>query len=171
MKRSPHPTHSVCAWGKKAAEFLAQKDPYDTFAEDGPWGKLRSGGKILFLGDSLGGNTFLHACEAWFNDYLYSTMADTVTPDGVREVKVTHFPGGCRGGWYKLGRKAELFVKLQAKGIFRETRIGKAAVNVCNAGDLADAMREMFAADPAILLHKSGCADCARLRSKIVRPE
>ena len=171
VKRSQHPTHSVCAWGKNAAEFLSQRDPYDTFAADGPWGKLRSGGKILFLGESLGGNTFLHACEAWFNDYLDSTTALTVTPDGVREVKVTHYPGGCRGGWYKLGRKAEFLVKLQAKGIFRETRIGKAAVTVCNAGELADAMREMFAADPAILLHKSGCADCARLRSKLVKPE
>ena len=85
--------------------------------------------------------------------------------------EIPHYPGGCRGGWYKLGRKAEYFVKLQARGIFRETRIGKAAVNVCNAGELADAMREMFAADPAILLHKSGCADCARLRSRIVKPE
>ena len=37
--------------------------------------------------------------------------------------------------------------------------------------ELADAMREIFAADPAILLHKKGCADCARLRSKIVKPE
>ncbi len=171
VKRSPHPTHSVCAWGKNAADFLAQSDPYDTFAPDGPWGKLRSGGKILFLGESLGGNTFLHACEAWFNDYLDSTMAKTITPEGVREVKVTHYPGGCRGGWYKLGRKAEYFVKLQAKSIFREIRIGKAAVTVCNAAELADAMRELFAADPAILLHKKGCADCARLRSKLINPE
>ena len=171
VKRSLHPTHSVCAWGKKAAEFLAQRDPYDTFAEDGPWGKLRNGGKILFLGESLGGNTFLHACEAWFNNYLDSTMAETVTPEGVREVRVTNYPGGCRGGWYKLGRKAEYFRKLQAKGIFRETKIGKAAVTVCNASELADAMRELFAADPAILLHKTGCADCARLRSKIVKAE
>ena len=113
----------------------------------------------------------LHACDAWFNDYLDSTMAKTITPEGVREVKVTHYPGGCRGGWYKLGRKAEYFVKLQAKGIFREIRIGKAAVTVCNAAELADAMRELFAADPAILLHKKGCADCARLRSKLINPE
>ena len=33
--------------------------------------------------------------------------------------------------------------------------------------EIAAAMKKIFAEDPAILLHKSNCRECARLRSKI----
>ncbi|MGI6337143.1 MAG: AAC(3) family N-acetyltransferase [Eubacteriales bacterium] len=166
--RSSHPTHSVCARGTHAAAFLAQKDPYDCFAPDGAWAKLRDGGgKLVFLGETVGANTFLHACEAWYNRYLDETMAAVRTPSGDTQVRVTNYPGGCRGGWYKLGRTARYYQKLLEYNVPRTVRAGEATLTVMDAGALARTMRELFASEPDILLHKSGCSDCARLRAKL----
>lgn len=166
--RSNHPTHSVCAWGKGAQEFLASSAPLDVFAPDGPWGKLKEKGKILFLGESTTGNTFLHACEAWFGGYLDETMAKVKKEDGsVELLPVKNYPGGCRGGWYGLGRNAPYYKKLEAMGIFRETKIGNARITLASAPLLAEAVKGLLEEDPAIFLHKNGCPDCARIRGKI----
>lgn len=161
--RSSHPTHSVCAWGNGAAAFLEQQDKFDCFAPDGPWGKLAKEGKIVFLGEAVSGNTFLHACEAWFIGYLDEIQAEV---DG-RLVTVTNYPGGCRGNWYGKGRQAPWYVKLRARNIIQELKAGPAVITVMEAARTAAAMKEIFKEDPAIFLHKSGCRDCARIRSKI----
>ena len=63
--RSLHPTHSVCAYGKKALEIT--KDHYidDTpVGANSPYRKLIDlNGKILMLGCGLGPNTFMHGVE------------------------------------------------------------------------------------------------------------
>ena len=164
--RSSHPTHSVCAWGEEAVQFLAQSDTYDCFADDGPWAKLAENGKIVFVGPTVGSNTFLHACEKWFVGYLDETIGVVDTAEGPKQVRVTNYPGGCRGGWYKLGSNAEYFKALQKKNVFTERRIGAASITVCSASVLKDAARQIFEKDPYIMLHRSGCADCARLRAK-----
>ena len=161
--RSEHPTHSVCAWGREAAEFLKQKERFDCFAPDGPWGKLAQRGKLVFLGESVGGNTFLHACEAWYNTYIDSIEAEV---DG-KMVRIANYPGGCRGGWYNLKRTAPYYLKLQEMGVIRTAQAGPSTITVMDASAVAAAMKKIFEDDPAILLHKSGCRDCARIRSQI----
>ncbi|MBO4512248.1 MAG: AAC(3) family N-acetyltransferase [Victivallales bacterium] len=168
--RSSHPTHSVCAWGKNAADFLASSDPADVFAKDGPWGKLfNNGGKIVFIGEAIGGNTFLHACEAWILGYLDEAFAWVETPDGGKEqMFVSNYPGGCRGGWYKLGRNAPYFKRLQELGVPKAVQVGRGTITLMEAKDLFQAMQCIFKEDPFILLHKEGCGDCARIRGKII---
>lgn len=166
-QRSVHPTHSVCAAGKNAAAFLSQIEPYDCFAADGPWGRLKeNGGKILLIGSALGANTFLHACEAWYAGYLDETIG-LVAGDGRTEhVRVTNYPGGCRGGWYKRGKDTPYFQALSSRGIFKTAKAGSAELYLCSAGALAEAMHEILAENPYILLHSDGCADCARMKGK-----
>lgn len=165
--RSSHPTHSVCAAGRNAAAFLAQKDSTDCFATDGPWGKLKSnGGMILLIGSALGSNTFLHACEAWYVGYLDETIGLLADGQQVKRVRITNYPGGCRGGWYKRGKNAAYFQELQARGIFQTAKVGNADLYLCRANALAAAMQELFIKNPYILLHKDGCADCARMKGK-----
>ena len=82
-------------------------------------------------------------------------------------VRITNYPGGCRGNWYKKGRNAPYFLKLREMGVVREAKAGNAVITVMEAPELAAAMKKIFAEDPAILLHKSNCRECARLRSKI----
>ena len=62
--RSNHPTHSVCAYGANALEYIKDDDYAKTPASpNGSFGKLINGGKILFLGAPLSKNTFVHALE------------------------------------------------------------------------------------------------------------
>lgn len=162
--RSQHPTHSVCAWGDEAQEFLASETPLDIFSVTSPWRKLLDrGGKLLFLGEAIGGNTYLHALEAWHLGYMDETYARM----GDKVVKVQNYPDGCRGGWYKLKRRAPYWQALEKTGIIQETTIGDARVTLLDVQQLTAAMLKIFAADPAILLHKSGCRDCAQHRARI----
>ncbi len=164
--RSTHPTHSISVYGRRAAEFISQEDRQDCFAQDGPWGRLAKSGKILFIGPVYGGNTFMHACEAWYAGYLDETMAYVKTADGQKTVRVTNYPGGCRGGWYKLGKSAAFYRKLSSKGIYKEIPVGESTMAVCSAAEYAAGMKDLFAEDKYILLHKEGCRDCARMKAK-----
>ena len=166
VKRSQHPTHSVSAWGEGAEEFISQNDPYDCFANDGPWARIAEEGKLVFIGETMGSNTFLHACEKWFGGYLDETFGVIKTADGPKKVRVTNYPSGCRGGWYKLGRNAEYFKKLDAKGVYKTEALAEGAITAAIAADVKAGMKEIMTEDPYILLHKCGCLDCARMRAK-----
>ena len=65
--RSLHPTHSIAALGKKAAEFIADHDTFNTaFNRKGPFGRLLDwNGKVLLFGVTLDRCTFIHALEEW----------------------------------------------------------------------------------------------------------
>lgn len=95
--RSIHPTHSVCAWGRKAQWFIQDhlKDhtpcgPYS------PFSKLNEvGGYVMFLGCSPRFNTSMHGVEEkTVPPYLFGTpieytlkMADTTV---VKKEYITH---------------------------------------------------------------------------------
>jgi len=74
VRRSLHPTHSVCALGEKSDYFidnhLSDHTPCGYYS---PFRKLRDiGGKILFLGCSLNANTSMHGVEELVApEYLY----------------------------------------------------------------------------------------------------
>lgn len=62
--RSNHPTHSVCAYGKDAEEYIKDDDNAKTpVPPEGSFGKLKYNGKILFIGCPLSKNTFIHSIE------------------------------------------------------------------------------------------------------------
>ncbi len=65
--RSLHPTHSVNAWGRDAAEYAAGEEKAVTpCPRNGCWGKLYDRrAKILLLGCGLNRNTFIHSVEEW----------------------------------------------------------------------------------------------------------
>lgn len=65
--RSWHPSHSVAALGKDAAEFVADNELCDTpCARTSPWGKLLDrDAQIMLLGVDLTRNTFIHGVEEW----------------------------------------------------------------------------------------------------------
>ncbi len=63
--RSLHPTHSIAAYGKRAAEYI-QGEEYVTTpcAPNGCWGRLlQEGAKILLIGVTHARNTFIHSIE------------------------------------------------------------------------------------------------------------
>ena len=75
--RSMHPTHSVCAFGLGASEFVKGEIGNDCYCgNNGCMEKLlQTGGKVLLMGVSLTSCTFFHLIEEqtlkdhfWFND-------------------------------------------------------------------------------------------------------
>jgi len=170
VQRSLQVTHSVAAAGERVAEFLELGgNPYDTFGREGPWGNLYDwGGKILFLGTEGAGNTYLHVLEGWLLNYLDVTFARVRQGDGEKEVRVTNYPAGCRGGWYDLLQEADYFKHIHARGADRQTTVGPGNVLVLDVRLLTHAMHELFKTDPATLLHKTGCLPCAYLRARLV---
>ena len=80
--RSLHPSHSVVAFGKKAASYVADDAKAETpFPPFGSYGKMmKEGGKILFIGAPLSTNSFIHALdEAIEPTGVHSPMNVTVT--------------------------------------------------------------------------------------------
>jgi aminoglycoside N3'-acetyltransferase len=142
-------------------------DPYRTIHTSGPWRKLLDWqGKILFLGDVIGANTYLHALEAWLLNYLEYSLA-RVTIDGQEEeVPIVDYPGGCRE-WYGQRKDAAYFRKLEPLGLYRESKVGEAPVSVLDVREFTRAMHEALSEDPELLLHKSACARCAQGRSRL----
>ena len=63
--RSLHPTHSIWATGKNAAEFIRNEENAGTPGAPGfAWDRLaEEGAKILLLGVGLDKNTFIHSVE------------------------------------------------------------------------------------------------------------
>lgn len=79
FKRSNHPTHSVCAWGRDKEIYVTLDDDACTpTPPKGCFGALTERkGKILFLGASLTKNTFVHSVEEYmdvplrFTEHVY----------------------------------------------------------------------------------------------------
>jgi len=65
VHRSIHPTHSVCAFGKGAKEFVSGTYPQITLCtKNSCYGKLYDlGARVLLLGVTLTSNTFFHYIE------------------------------------------------------------------------------------------------------------
>ncbi len=63
--RSLHPTHSVAAFGKRAAEFVAGEERATSpCPRDGVWARLYDeGATILLIGVGLERNTYIHAVD------------------------------------------------------------------------------------------------------------
>ncbi len=74
--RSFHPTHSVCAYGKNAKDYIRLDDVSKTpVSPNGCIGSLsKIGAKILFIGVPLSKNTFVHSLEERYN------VCDRFTP-------------------------------------------------------------------------------------------
>ena len=71
--RSVHPTHSVCARGKRAVELTAlHEEDITPVGKNSPFMKLPEiGGRLLFIGEVLDCCTFMHGVEERFGtDYV-----------------------------------------------------------------------------------------------------
>ncbi|MCT4620460.1 MAG: AAC(3) family N-acetyltransferase [Marinisporobacter sp.] len=140
--RSWHPTHSVAALGKDAANYVAGEEKWDTpCPREGCWGKLYDRkAKILFLGCSLKANTFLHGVEEW-ND-VPMRFGDTyqqlkiATPQGqiINRPMYRHY--NLRGDLSKnFDKMKEPFLYT---GVAKEGFVGDALSVLCDAVGMAD---------------------------------
>lgn len=71
--RSLHPTHSVCAFGKGAKEFVKGEIGANSYCNKNSCIKklFDMNGKVLLMGVTLTSNTFFHGIEEWMTDNHY----------------------------------------------------------------------------------------------------
>ena len=136
--RSLHPTHSVAAFGRDAAEFTAGHENCSTPAPVGsPWWKLlQRKGKILFIGTGISCNTFLHGVDEWLK------LPDLISKEPVT-VKMTGYDGNtfdslqyrhCAGRNAYYGSLEERF---EAAGALLRGKLGDALCHVLDCAKIA----------------------------------
>ncbi|RCX17724.1 aminoglycoside 3-N-acetyltransferase [Fontibacillus phaseoli] len=148
--RSLHPTHSVAALGKDAAEFTAGDERWDTPCHrQSAWGRLLDRqATIILVGVDLRRNTFIHGIEEWVD--IPGRMTDeheqlfTVLGDGT-EISVPS-RRHCGLPWSEHFWKVEDV--LEEKGALSRTRLGDAEVLVCDAVKTTEILTGMLRTNP-----------------------
>lgn len=157
--RSWHPTHSVAALGKDAAEFVAGEEQWDTpCARKGCWGKLYDRqAKILFIGCSLKTNTILHGVEEWQNIPLRLTKDHLLLKIIALDGRIIERP--IRDHQHSSGDISQNYDKIEDAllhtGIARKGLIGDAASVLCDAKKMVDLVSSFLWRNPDIFDDKA----------------
>ena len=165
VKRSFHPTHSVCALGPKADDLIRDhlKSP-TACGKETPYGRLIDmNGKILLLGVDNDRNTILHTLEEYAESpYLSERQFPYFDEKGkVKNLTLKAFPGPHRD-----------FIGLDP--LFRMTdvmtigKVGNAVARLIDAHKMIEVGMHAMKDDPAaVLCENPNCADCVMQRRKI----
>lgn len=150
--RSWHPTHSVAALGREAAEYTAGEEQTRTpCPRSGCWGRLYDRrATILFLGCSLKCNTFLHGVEEWcgVSNRLARTPQDftVITPAGER-LTVPQYRHHTEPELDVSDHYDKMAPAFEKAGAVRYARLGEAACIVADAVAMADITARYLAAN------------------------
>ncbi len=146
--RSLHPTHSVAAIGKDAAEYVAgEENTHSPCSWAGCWGKLyQRKAQILMLGVNLSRCTFLHSVEEKMN--VPGRLTDdeeelfTIAPDGTKYAVPQH---------RHCCANSDFFVKMDdeyaSRGAMKYARFGDAECRLLDAVKSADIAMEWLKKD------------------------
>ena len=156
VRRSIHPTHSVCAWGAKA-EWITRghESAATSFGPGTPLHKIMEvGGFILGLGIGFGPVTFVHVIEDTLDDFPLDVYRD-------REYQVTVIDGsGCEKEMRLKAHDPEVArtridkaestwtreffaAYLSARGFLRTGYVGEARSWIVKAKDLFEVQKEL----------------------------
>ncbi|NLM53409.1 MAG: AAC(3) family N-acetyltransferase [Firmicutes bacterium] len=157
--RSWHPTHSVAAYGKDAAEYTRGEEQHDTpCPRAGCYGKLYDrGAKILFIGCGLDRNTTIHGVEEWnqIPNRISSTPQELWirTPHGemIHRPMYQHYcPIGDVSANY-----GKLEAPLLALGFARRGTFGRAASIVVDVVPMVDLTTAFLKRNPDLFIDDS----------------
>lgn len=158
--RSLHPTHSMAAYGKNAAEYVAGEENCNTpCTPGGCYDRLRAvGGKVLLVGVGHERNTFIHGVEEVLN--VPNRLTDkpflfyVVMPDGSKK------PVYMRRHYNAMQPHiSEDFVKLEQafydNNAAKKGKQGDADCILCDANGVFEVTRKVLAPDPECLVTSS----------------
>ncbi len=136
--RSLHPTHSIAAYGKRAAEYIQGEENITTpCAPEGCWGRLLTEhAKILLIGVTHARNTFIHGIEEMWDVPERLTKEPVLfqikMPDGSLKPSLVH-----RHYNPYTDHISEEFDKMQEgyflTGAAKKTQFGDVACILCDA--------------------------------------
>lgn len=140
--RSLHPGHSVVAFGKTAAQYVADDAKAATpMPPFGSYGKLgRQNGKILLIGVGLQNNTFIHAIDEFMapNGISAPYPITVVDYDGNESRR---FACNCMGPSSSYPKYQPY---LEASGAITYGKLGEAHVILCDAKKTWDTIVEVW---------------------------
>jgi aminoglycoside 3-N-acetyltransferase len=171
VKRSKHPTHSICAWGARADELLAGHENTSGAGVGSPLHKAaEAGADVLMIGCDLRTCTLVHVSEAIVRvPYLgvvsykgYDKAVTLVDYDGTETLfPPKDLPGD--GNGFVSVQKA-----LQERGMIHECKFGSALCLKFPAKECLGIAVEMLKKDPAAVLCSSPrCSVCPPSREVI----
>lgn len=131
--RSLHPTHSIAAFGKRAAEFVKGEEfATSPCFEGGVWRRLYDEeAKILLIGVGLDRNTYIHAIDEMIDlpDRLSPPIQLTVIDRDGKEYSLTYKKHGNTGSSnFENYRKP-----LEKSGALRNDYLGDAKIGIFDA--------------------------------------
>lgn len=153
--RSLHPTHSVCAWGARAEEFVAGHEHAATpFGEGTPFARLIEHNALqVWFGCRLWAITLYHAFECLRPSFPIRVFSDSTFAARCRKasgelVIVKTRVHDRRLAPYRIDRRPELEARLKLRlaqeGVLQSLRLGKGEI-------LAARSRPLFAAFDRLL--------------------
>jgi aminoglycoside 3-N-acetyltransferase len=148
--RSLHPTHSVVAWGAKAADLTADHQLAGTpCGKPSPYEKLlEHDGRILMLGTGILAMTFFHTVDELLEEDLPYTAFTKETYDlwsrdaggGLVETRTRLYDSASAEARRRFERRLPALMK--RRGTWRQSRIGNLRAILIDAKDVLDALRQ-----------------------------
>lgn len=162
--RSLHPTHSVVAFGKRAAEYIQDDSLAQTPApKTGSFGKLyEENAKILLVGVNQGRNTFFHAVDEYLD--IPHRLRDYSVQLTVRDYDGNVTPRTLTRHSHSM---SDFFMNyepyLEQVGAVTFGRVGDALVRVCDARKCTHAIAELWKNADHDLCEKDEILDLEKL--------
>ena len=157
VKRSMHPTHSVCAWGANAKGMTQEHINDNTpVGPNSPFMLLpKYNGKILFIGDILHSCTFIHGIEEIVNaPYTMNlNMTEyTLTDEKGKETKKSYYTHNFKGWKQEYPRIRNILTYPD----IRTGTVCNAPCTLINANKLKTAATERFKDDIYAFVQRDG---------------
>ncbi len=168
--RSGHVSHEWVAMGAKAAECVAGHDLIDDPAsENSPMQKaLDLNGSVVFLGCTIGSNTFLHYLEHVADAaFLHPALVAYIDKDGFRQTAyIRKHLGGCRSFYSGFGGK--FYKEAIARGLhIYEHKFGLTTIYRMELRELYDIGLQLYKEDAiGLLCQDKNCRFCQRMNKR-----
>ena len=143
--RSLHPTHSMTAFGARAAEYVrGEENSHTPCPVGGAWARLYDeGAKILLIGVGMNRNTYIHAVDEMID--LPSRLAEPVTLYVVDKEGERHALSFCKHGESTGSENFGVFAApLEELGALRYAMLGDARVGIFDVRRGTDEIKKMW---------------------------
>lgn len=162
--RSRHPTHSVTALGRDAADLVVDHSYAESLGVDSPLHRaVERGAKILLLGVDHTSNSAVHVAEKQVGLPFKGRPKSVLTHEegnDVARVQVSRV--GCSQGFGVVGEAAD------REGLVARGRVGEADAQLLPGAALLALVRDLLADDPgALLCDDSDCWWCPEARATL----
>jgi aminoglycoside 3-N-acetyltransferase len=166
--RSKNPTHSVGAWGKRAAEFIADHERTSALGPDSPFHKAaKAGADVLMIGTTLTTTSLVHVAEAiervpYLGKWGYPGWDWTLTLVDYDGTEVDVPPRDAPADSSQFTKVQQM---LQERGQLHRCQLGEAECLKFAGTDSLTAAIELLKEDPmALLCHNPRCSVCVKSR-------